>query len=82
MFTKTALAAAVLHGTKLVLAQSASLVPLASQSFTYTNLPYHADPNGGERGTQTGFNICNSTVCIPLLFVVTLARILTYTLSD
>jgi len=61
MFTKTVLAAALLQGTKLVLAQSSGFVPLASQSFTYTNLPYHADPNGGERGTQSGYNICNST---------------------
>ncbi|KIM22833.1 hypothetical protein M408DRAFT_332704 [Serendipita vermifera MAFF 305830] len=36
-------------------------VPLASQHFTYTALPYQADPNGGERGTQFGYNICNST---------------------
>jgi len=64
MFTKSVLAAALLQTTKLVLAQSASgsaFVPLASQSFTYTNLPYQADPNDGERGHQTGYNICNST---------------------
>ncbi|KAG8813861.1 hypothetical protein FRC19_002135 [Serendipita sp. 401] len=35
--------------------------PLASQSFTYSNLPYQADPNTGERGRQYGYNICNST---------------------
>lgn len=63
MFVKTTLAAAVLTATKLVLAQSSSgFVPLASQSFTYTALPYQADPNNGARGTQTGYNICNSTV--------------------
>jgi hypothetical protein len=62
MFVKTALAAALLQTTKFVLAQESSgFVPLASQSFTYTALPYRADPNGGERGTQTGYNICNST---------------------
>lgn len=68
MFVKAALATAVLTGTKLVLAQSASgFIPLASQSFTYTALPYRADPNGGERGTQSGYNICNSTVSLPSL---------------
>ncbi|KAG8817802.1 hypothetical protein FRC17_011085 [Serendipita sp. 399] len=36
-------------------------VPLASQHFTYSALPYQADPNTGERGTQYGYNICNST---------------------
>ncbi|KAG8752861.1 hypothetical protein FRC14_006642 [Serendipita sp. 396] len=36
-------------------------VPLASQHFTYTALPYQADPNTGERGSQYGYNICNST---------------------
>ncbi|PVG04693.1 hypothetical protein CPB86DRAFT_831363 [Serendipita vermifera] len=35
--------------------------PLASQHFTYTALPYQADPNDGERGRQWGYNICNST---------------------
>jgi hypothetical protein len=63
MFIKTALTAAVLTGTKLILAQdTSSIVPLASQSFTYTALPYQADPNNGARGTQAGYNICNSTV--------------------
>jgi len=36
-------------------------VPLASQHFTYSALPYQADTGTGERGTQTGYNICNST---------------------
>jgi hypothetical protein len=58
MFVKIALAATVLQATKLALAQS---TPLASQTFTYTNLPYNADPNDGERGRQSGYNICNST---------------------
>ncbi|KIM23299.1 hypothetical protein M408DRAFT_264232 [Serendipita vermifera MAFF 305830] len=59
MFAKTVLVAALLQTTSLVLAQDP--VPLASQSFTYTNLPYQADPNDGERGHQSGYNICNST---------------------
>ncbi|KAG8940914.1 hypothetical protein FRC04_004897 [Tulasnella sp. 424] len=44
-----------------VAARQDNFTPLASQHFTYTNLPYHADPNDGERGTQFGYNICNST---------------------
>jgi len=35
--------------------------PLASRHFTYTALPYQADTGTGERGTQTGYNLCNST---------------------
>ncbi|KAG8808188.1 hypothetical protein FRC17_004061 [Serendipita sp. 399] len=35
--------------------------PLASQRFTYSALPYQADTFNGERGTQYGYNICNST---------------------
>ncbi|RPD52665.1 hypothetical protein L227DRAFT_581972 [Lentinus tigrinus ALCF2SS1-6] len=47
-----------------VLAQDAttsSLTPLASKHFDYTNLPYQADPDNGVRGTQQGYNRCNST---------------------
>ncbi|KAG8821384.1 hypothetical protein FRC20_010241 [Serendipita sp. 405] len=47
--------------TLVYLANAQSFIPLASQSFTYTNLPYQADPNDGERGRQSGYNICNST---------------------
>lgn len=48
----------------LALAQasgSSSDIPLASKHFTYTALPYQADTSNGERGTQTGYNLCNST---------------------
>lgn len=61
MFAKAAVAAFLAHRALLVTAQSSSPLPLASQHFTYTDLPYHADPNDGERGTQQGYNICNST---------------------
>jgi len=47
-----------------VLAQSAAssaFVPLASKSFSYTNLPYQADTSNGVRGPQYGYNLCNST---------------------
>ena len=36
-------------------------IPLASKHFQYPNLPYHADSGDGPRGTQSGYNICNST---------------------
>jgi len=42
-------------------APSAQLTPLASKRFDYTALPYQADSDTGERGTQYGYNICNST---------------------
>ncbi|CAE6345914.1 unnamed protein product [Rhizoctonia solani] len=35
--------------------------PLAEKRFEYTALPYKADTGSGERGTQFGYNICNST---------------------
>ncbi|KAJ1304257.1 hypothetical protein OPQ81_005418 [Rhizoctonia solani] len=41
-------------------AQSA-FTPLAEKRFQYTALPYKADTDTGERGTQFGYNICNST---------------------
>jgi hypothetical protein len=34
---------------------------LASQTYTYTALPYQVDTSNGERGPQYGFNMCNST---------------------
>jgi hypothetical protein len=63
MFAKAAVAAFLAHRALLfVNAQDSSgFVPLASQTFTYTALPYQADPNNGERGTQSGYNQCNST---------------------
>ncbi|GAA5893786.1 hypothetical protein JCM5296_001133 [Sporobolomyces johnsonii] len=42
------------------LAQS-SFVPLAAKRFDYNNLPYQADNGTGIRGTQVGYNRCNST---------------------
>jgi hypothetical protein len=40
---------------------TSALVPLASKHFDYNNLPYQADPDNGVRGTQFGYNRCNST---------------------
>jgi len=36
-------------------------IPLADRDFDYNNLPYKADTGTGDRGTQFGYNICNST---------------------
>jgi len=38
-----------------------SIIPLASKHFDYNNLPYQADTDVGIRGTQSGYNRCNST---------------------
>jgi hypothetical protein len=40
---------------------SSAVIPLASKHFDYNNLPYQADPDNGVRGTQFGYNRCNST---------------------
>jgi len=42
-----------------------NFTPLASKKFEYTALPYQADTSTGERGTQQGYNICNSTTAGP-----------------
>ncbi|KAI0819304.1 hypothetical protein BC628DRAFT_1285628, partial [Trametes gibbosa] len=51
--------------TTRVLAQdptSSAFVPLASKHFSYPDgIPYQADPDNGVRGTQQGYNMCNST---------------------
>ncbi|GAA5919575.1 hypothetical protein JCM1841_001022 [Sporobolomyces salmonicolor] len=52
------LVASTLAGSAL--AQS-SFVPLAAKRFDYNNLPYQADNGTGIRGTQVGYNRCNST---------------------
>jgi len=40
---------------------SSAIIPLASKHFDYNNLPYQADSDNGVRGTQSGYNRCNST---------------------
>lgn len=46
-------------------------IPLASKHFTYPDLPYHADSGDGPRGTQQGYNLCNSTTLGPNSFCQT-----------
>ncbi|EGG09539.1 uncharacterized protein MELLADRAFT_124013 [Melampsora larici-populina 98AG31] len=36
-------------------------VPLAAKRFPWPKIPYQADTGNGERGTQSGYNICNAT---------------------
>lgn len=39
-----------------------ALEPLSSKKFTWPNIPYQVTgDNGGERGPQFGYNLCNST---------------------
>jgi len=38
-----------------------SPLPLTQYHFTYPNLPYQVNPFQGDRGPQSGYNICNST---------------------
>jgi len=62
-FTLSTLVAVAIISSK-VYAQSPSssaIIPLASKHFDYNNLPYQADPDTGVRGTQSGYNRCNST---------------------
>jgi len=40
---------------------TSAITPLASKHFDYSNLPYQADPDTGVRGSQFGYNRCNST---------------------
>ncbi|KAG9049874.1 hypothetical protein FS837_008796 [Tulasnella sp. UAMH 9824] len=71
MFTVLAASLAVLAGSAAakgtptrhheIAARQDNFTPLASQHFNYNSLPYQADPNNGERGTQFGYNICNKT---------------------
>lgn len=36
-------------------------IPLYQKRFPWPNLPYQADTGNGPRGTQQGYNLCNST---------------------
>jgi len=59
IFTAVAIVSGLLP---LAFAQSStSDEPLVSKSFAWSALPYQADTGTGERGTQTGYNLCNST---------------------
>ncbi|CAL1717467.1 unnamed protein product [Somion occarium] len=57
------LLAFVAASASLALAQdpTSTPTPLADKHFNYPDQPYQADPDNGVRGTQSGFNICNST---------------------
>ncbi|KAL5525762.1 hypothetical protein ACEPAG_7099 [Sanghuangporus baumii] len=53
---------ALAHAARAQDATSTSLEPLASKHFTWPDIPYQVTGDqGGQRGPQAGFNICNST---------------------
>jgi len=64
-FTLSTLVALALASSRVYAQDSttttSSITPLASKHFDYNNLPYQADPDNGVRGTQSGYNRCNST---------------------
>ncbi|TDL25847.1 hypothetical protein BD410DRAFT_819875 [Rickenella mellea] len=65
MATHALLSILAITSSTLVAAQSPTtqaLEPLASKHFTYPNIPYQVTGDqGGIRGPQFGFNLCNST---------------------
>jgi len=60
-FVALALASSRVYAPDNSTPTTSSLIPLASKHFDYNNLPYQADPDNGVRGTQFGYNRCNST---------------------
>lgn len=48
-------------GNSVSIGSTSGDIPLVDKRFTWPNLPYQADTGNGPRGTQTGYNICNST---------------------
>ncbi|OBZ66243.1 hypothetical protein A0H81_13913 [Grifola frondosa] len=56
------LAIAAASGALAQSSTSTSIEPLASKHFSYpSGIPYQADPDMGVRGSQSGYNLCNST---------------------
>jgi hypothetical protein len=60
-FVALALASSRVYAQDNSTTTTSSIIPLASKHFDYNNLPYQADPDNGVRGTQFGYNLCNST---------------------
>jgi len=58
-------ASAVAATTAAATAATSAFTPLASKSFSYTDLPYQVDTDPTGRGPQSGYNICNSTTLGP-----------------
>lgn len=53
---------ALAHAANAQSASSSALEPLASKTFTWPDIPYQVTGDqGGPRGPQAGFNLCNST---------------------
>jgi len=53
------------YGNYTVTQDTGGDVPLVDKSFPYPDFPYQADTGTGPRGTQQGYNICNSTTAGP-----------------
>jgi len=60
-YTLSTFVAVAILSSKVYAQTDTALVPLASKHFDYQNLPYQADSDTGIRGTQFGYNRCNST---------------------
>jgi len=60
-FVALALASSRVYAQDNSTTTTSAIIPLASKHFDYNNLPYQADPDNGVRGTQFGYNRCNST---------------------
>lgn len=53
---------ALAHAANAQSESSSALEPLASKTFTWPDIPYQVTGDqGGPRGPQAGFNLCNST---------------------
>ena len=65
MISKSLVLVALATAGKVAAQSTADTFTLADQTYTYTALPYQVDTSDGERGPQSGYNICNSTVRPP-----------------
>jgi hypothetical protein len=61
MISKSLVLVALATAGKVAAQSTADTFTLADQTYTYTALPYQVDTSDGERGPQSGYNICNST---------------------
>lgn len=61
LYLLPALAFAI-SGARAQSGTTTSLEPLSSKTFTWPNIPYQVTgDDGGPRGPQVGYNLCNST---------------------
>ncbi|KZT00208.1 uncharacterized protein LAESUDRAFT_688399 [Laetiporus sulphureus 93-53] len=60
-FALSALVAAAAVLTDVRAQTTTSIEPLVDHTYPYSDVPYQVEPTGDERGSQVGYNICNST---------------------